>query len=72
MKHQLKNLPPFQPGVVISIPLELLPAYFQREHLEPLSAKEVADKRGQGLRKPDGVLWVKRTTSEGHNANHSG
>lgn len=55
-----RRLPLSGPGIVINVPLSLLPEYLQLHSLAPFSPAEIQDRKRQGLRKPDGVLLVKR------------
>jgi len=48
-----RHLPLFGPGIVISVPLSLLPEYLELYQLEP-----------NGM-KPSGILLVKRVPREG-------
>lgn len=61
-----KNLPMPGPGIVVTVPLHLLPEYLQLYGLTPMSRGEVADnEKATGKRKPSGMLYVKRTRKEG-------
>jgi len=57
-----KRLPMFGPGIVITVPLSLLPEYMKLYQLRPMSAREVQDWVNQKMDKsrPAGVLLVKR------------
>jgi len=55
-----KRLPLFGPGLEIMVPLHLLPAYLALYALRPMSRKEVRDVQKRGVRKADGLLWVRR------------
>lgn len=55
-----KNLPMFGPGIEISIPLHLLPEYMKLYGLEVLGPKQIGWLREHGIRKRDGVLYVRR------------
>ena len=57
MPQRAVKLPALVPGQVVTIPLELLPLYYQAHRLEAMSLGEIR-KRGQN--KPDGVVLVKR------------
>jgi hypothetical protein len=62
-----KNLPMPGPGIVITVPLSLLPEYLQLYGLTPMTRGEVADhETASGKRKPSGMLYVKRN-KEGKN-----
>jgi hypothetical protein len=61
-----KNLPLPGPGIVVTVPLSLLPEYLQLYALIPMTRGDVADnERATGRRKPSGFLYVKRSRSEG-------
>lgn len=59
------ELPAHQPGVLVTVPLELLPTYLELRGLRAMDPGEV---RGFELasktRKVDGVLWVTRATEK--------
>lgn len=55
-----KHLPLFGPGIEISVPLHLWPAYRELHHLEVLGPKQIAWLREHGVRKKDGVVYVRR------------
>jgi len=59
-----RRLPLPGPGIVVTVPLSLLPEYLELHHLSPMSRGEVADnERATGKRKPSGFLYVHRTAS---------
>jgi len=59
-----RKLPMFGPGIVITVPLTLLPEYQDLYQLMPMTPGEVRDREQTSRqRKPDGVLWVRRTAS---------
>lgn len=66
-EKKARNLPMFGPGIEISIPLHLLPEYMKLYGLEVLGPKQIGWLREHGIRKRDGVLYVRRVpqTKEG-------
>lgn len=62
-QQKAKHLPMFGPGVVITIPLHLLPEYFALYHLQPNGIQEpkVQPRNGPG----EAILLVKRVPTEG-------
>lgn len=60
LEKKAKNLPMFGPGLEISIPLHLLPTYLEIYGLEVLGPKQIGWLREHGVRKRDGVLYVRR------------
>ncbi len=68
-----RRLPLSGPGIVTTVPLTLLPAYMQIHNLEPFTRDEIRKRAQQGIRKPDGVLLVKRLKKADryHEPNHS-
>ena len=62
MRDQAQRLPALQPGVVVTIPLDLLPIYLQAHRLEVMTLGEVREvELVSGRAKPDGVLYVRRS-----------
>lgn len=60
-----RHLPMFGPGIVITVPLSLLPEYLELYGLEPLQFGEVTEREiATKKRKPAGVLWVKRVKKQ--------
>jgi len=59
--EKAKNLPMFGPGIVITVPLHLLPEYLELYSLQPLD-------RGVPPRpfEPSGILLVRRGTQGGN------
>jgi hypothetical protein len=56
-----RRLPLPGPGIVITVKLDLLPAYLELHKLEPMTRGEVADnEKATKRRKPAGFLYVKR------------
>jgi len=61
-----RKLPLPGPGIVITVPLSLLPEYLALHSLVPMTRGEVADnEKATRRRKPAGMLYVKRTPKEG-------
>jgi hypothetical protein len=55
------HLPMFGPGIPISVPLHLLPAYLDLYRLHVMTRKEIFDLSNErGIRKSDGIVWVHR------------
>lgn len=59
-----RKLPMFGPNIPIDVALPILPAYYELYTLVPLTRREVQDLKNKGMRKPDGVVWVKRVPKE--------
>lgn len=67
-----RNLPMFGPGIVITVPLNLLPAYIQLYGLDVLTRGDVRDREQQlGVLKQPGMLWVKRKPKAAPNTTES-
>jgi hypothetical protein len=65
-QKRVRRLPLPGPGIVITVPLSLLPEYLQLHNLHPMTLGEVADnEKATKRRKPTGFLYVKRIKSEG-------
>lgn len=64
LAKKAKHLPMFGPGIEISIPLHLLPTYLEMYQLEVLGPKQLGWLREHGIRKRDGVLYVRRTREQ--------
>lgn len=62
LTKKAKNFPMCGPGIEISIPLGLLPEYMRLYGLEVLGPKQIGWLREHGVRKKDGVLYVRRVT----------
>ena len=61
-----RRLPLPGPGIVITVPLSLLPAYLELHNLAPMTRGEVAtNEKATSRRKPAGFLYVKRTRRDG-------
>lgn len=58
------------PGIVVTVPLSILPEYLELYGLEPISLGEVneADARLKRRQVPGILVWVKRTKKEGQHA----
>lgn len=64
--QKAKNLPMPGPGIVVTVPLSLLPEYLQLYGLTPMTSGEVRDvAEASRSRRLPGVLYVKRTPREG-------
>ena len=64
-RKKARHLPMFGPGIVITIPLSLLPEYYELYGLEPLPFSEVVEREmASKKRKPAGVLWVKHAKNQ--------
>ena len=64
--RKARRLPLFGPGIEITLPLHLLPAYQDLYNLVPMTLGEVRDmEKRLGRRKPAGMLWVKRVPKQG-------
>ncbi len=59
-EQKAHHLPMFGPGLEISVPLHLLPEYLKLYGLEVLGPKQIGWLRDHGIRKRDGVLYVRR------------
>jgi hypothetical protein len=56
-----RRLPMFGPGLVITVPMSLLPEYLELYQLTPMTRGEVIDhETASKHRKPAGMLYVKR------------
>jgi hypothetical protein len=56
-----RHLPMPGPGIVITVPLSLLPEYLELYQLRPMEPGEVRSlEQKSHNRKPAGVLWVNR------------
>ena len=61
MREQAQRLPALQPGVVVTIPLDLLPIYLQAQRRQVMTLGEVREcELASGQPKPAGVLYVRR------------
>lgn len=58
------RLPAPRPGLVIEIPLDLWPAYRQLHGIDAMQRADVSKvEERTGMRKPAGIVMVKRTTN---------
>jgi hypothetical protein len=56
-----RRLPLPGPGIVITVPLSLLPEYLTLHHLTPMTRGEVIENEvAMKRRRPSGALFVKR------------
>jgi hypothetical protein len=63
---RLLKLPMPGPGITISVALPLLPPYLNFYDLVPMTLAEVSEfEQLHQVRKPAGVVWVKRVKKDG-------
>jgi hypothetical protein len=64
--QRVAKLPALQPGVQVTIPLDLLPAYLNLYHVAAMDRTAVSKlEERTGTRKEPGVLWVQTQTQDG-------
>jgi hypothetical protein len=64
--QRVAQLPPLLPGVLVTIPLELLPAYLNLYHIEAMDRTAVSKlEERTGTRKEPGAVWVQPQLQDG-------